>query len=303
MKNIHEIAFHPGSREELLPDFAADFHYIASRAEMDCYIGRSAPWHWHKAVEIFYMESGSLTYYTPGGAMYFPTGSGGMINSNVLHMTKAMSRTEENVPLLHLFDPSLIAGEQGSRIEQRYVTPVTTASQLEILPLFPENPAQKKILDQILHAFRLSDAAPGYEIRLREALSEIWLLLFEEARPLLEKKQGAGKSSESIKQMMVYVHEHYSEKISVAQIAEAAFLSERECFRLFRDCLHMTPAEYIKSYRLQKACQMLAGTSEPLTVVSQACGLGSSSYFGKVFREHAHCTPSEYRQKWQDFDR
>ena len=111
MKNIHEIAFHPGSREELLPDFAADFPYIASRAEMDCYIGRSAPWHWHKAVEIFYMESGSLTYYTPGGAMYFPTGSGGMINSNVLHMTKAMSRTEENVPLLHLFDPSLIAGE------------------------------------------------------------------------------------------------------------------------------------------------------------------------------------------------
>ena len=198
---------------------------------------------------------------------------------------------------------SLIAEAQGSRVEQRYVTPVTTAPQLEILPLFPENPAQKKLWTRSFTLSCFPTPSPDMKSGCGKPLSEIWLLLFEEARPLLEKKQGAGKSSECIKQMMVYVHEHYSEKISVAQIAEAAFLSEQECFRLFRDCLHMTPAEYIKSYRLQKACQMLAGTSEPLTVVSQACGLGSSSYFGKVFREHAHCTPSEYRQKWQDFDR
>lgn len=302
MKNIHEIAFHPGSREELFPDFAADFPYIASRAEMDRYIERSAPWHWHKAVEIFYMESGSLTYYTPGGAMYFPTGSGGMINSNVLHMTKAMSRTEENVPLLHLFDPSLIAGEQGSRIEQRYVTPVTTASQLEILPLFPENPAQKKILDQILHAFRLSDAVPGYEIQLREALSEIWLMLFELSRPLLENGRTHSKSNDKIKLMMIYIHEHFAEKLSIAELAASAFLSQRECFRVFRECLNMTPVEYLNTYRLQAACRMLARGTEPMTVISHACGLGSSSYFGKVFREYAHCTPSEYRKRWQDCD-
>ncbi|MCI8978129.1 MAG: AraC family transcriptional regulator, partial [Lachnospiraceae bacterium] len=32
-------------------------------------------------------------------------------------------------------------------------------------------------------------------------------------------------------------------------------------------------------------------------------GLGSSSYFGKVFREYAHCSPTEYRRKWQNSDR
>ena len=30
---------------------------------------------------------------------------------------------------------------------------------------------------------------------------------------------------------------------------------------------------------------------------------GSSSYFGKVFRKYAQCTPSEFRKKWQDCDR
>lgn len=65
MKNVYKLEFHSGSKEELLPDFESEFPYIASNAELDKYVGRSAPWHWHKAVELFYMESGTLEYYTP----------------------------------------------------------------------------------------------------------------------------------------------------------------------------------------------------------------------------------------------
>ena len=89
MKNIHSIEFYTGSKEELLPGFEKDFPYIASRAELDKYIGHYVPWHWHKTVELFYMESGSIEYDTPGGKLLFPAGSGGIVNSNVLHMTKS----------------------------------------------------------------------------------------------------------------------------------------------------------------------------------------------------------------------
>jgi AraC-like DNA-binding protein len=47
---------------------------------------------------------------------------------------------------------------------------------------------------------------------------------------------------------------------------------------------------------------MLSKGRESITSISHACGLGSSSYFGKVFREHVGCTPIEYRKKWQDSD-
>ena len=67
MKNIHSIEFCTGSKEELLPGFEKDFPYIASRAELDKYIGCYVPWHWHRTVELFYMESGSIEYDTPGG--------------------------------------------------------------------------------------------------------------------------------------------------------------------------------------------------------------------------------------------
>ncbi len=303
MKNIQSIEFYTGSKEELLPGFASDFPYIASRAELDKYTGRYVPWHWHKTVELFYMESGSLEYDTPGGKLLFPAGSGGMVNSNVLHMTKAVSQTEKNIQLLHIFDVSLLAGEQGSRIEQKYITPVTTAPQIELLPFFPGNAAEDKILKLILEAFCFSEEEAGYEIKLREALSEIWLLLFELSLPLQEKKGKPDKSNDKIKLMMIFIHEHYREKISIPELAAAAYLSERECFRVFHDCLHTTPAEYIRAYRLQAACRMLAGGQTSVTDIGHTCGLGSSSYFGKVFREYAHCTPSEYRKKWQDCDR
>lgn len=303
MKNIQSIEFYTGSKEELLPDFENDFPYIASRVDLDKYIGHYVPWHWHKTVELFYMESGSLEYSTPGGKLLFPAGSGGIVNSNVLHMTKAVSQTEKNIQLLHMFDVSLLAGEPGSRIEQKYITPVTTAPQLEIIPLFPGNAAEERILKHIVESFRFSSEQFGYEIKLREALSEIWLMLFEQSRPMREKAAEHNKSNDKIKLMMIYIHEHYQEKISIPELASAAYLSERECYRLFHDCLHMTPVDYIRTYRLQAACQMLAKGQEPVTVISHDCGLGSSSYFGKVFREYAHCSPTEYRKKWQNCDR
>ena len=300
MKNIHSIEFYAGSKEELLPDFKKDFPYIASRAELDKYIGRYVPWHWHKTVELFYMESGSIEYDTQGGKLLFSAGSGGLVNSNVLHMTKAISQREQNIQLLHIFDVSLLAGKQGSRIEQKYITPVITTPQIEVIPLFPGSAAEERILNLIATSFRLSSDEFGYEIKLRETLTEIWLMLFELSRPMREKKGEHNKSNDKIKLMMIYIHEHYGEKISIPELAAAACLNERECYRVFRDCLHMTPVEYMKAYRLQAACQMLAKGQEPVTVIGHACGLGSSSYFGKVFREYAHCSPTEYRRKYQN---
>ena len=283
MKNIHNIEFYNGTKEELLPGFEKDFPYIASRAELDKYIERYVPWHWHRTVELFYVESGSVEYDTPKGKILFPAGSGGMVNSNVLHMTKAISQREKNVQLLHIFDVSLLAGEQGSRIEQKYITPVITAVQIEIIPLFPGNREEERILKLLADSFRLSSDEFGYEIRLREALTQIWLMLFELSSSMREKKDGYSKSNDKIKLMMIYIHEHYKEKISIPELSAAAYLSERECYRVFRDCLRMTPVEYITSYRLQVACQMLAKSQETVTFISHECGLGSSSYFGKVF--------------------
>ena len=100
--------------------------------------------------------------------------------------------------------------------------------------------------------------------------------------------------------MMIYIHENYSQKISIAQISNADFISEREWFRVFHDYLNVAPVQYLKSYRIQKACFMLINTKETIANISYSCGFGSSSYFGKVFNEEIGCNPLEYRKTWQN---
>lgn len=102
--------------------------------------------------------------------------------------------------------------------------------------------------------------------------------------------------------MILFMTAHAAEKLSVADIAAAAFCSERECYRCFRSCLHTTPSEYLQNIRLQMASQLLTRTKLAITDIAQQCGLGSSSYFGAQFRHHFGCSPTVYREKWQDID-
>lgn len=301
MRITRRLEFQPGSKEEKLPYAVSEFPYVASRAELDDYRQPFVPWHWHSAIELFYMESGCLKYRTPNGTAVFSAGSAGMVNSNVLHMTEIQTHKERNIQLLHIFDPKLLAGNHGSVIEKKYIAPILTSSRLEIISLNPGEPEQASIIDSIRQAFSLPEDELGYEIRIREALSDIWLRLFRLCTPILQNRpQPADRTADKVKQMMIYIHEHYSEKISVPELAELAFLSERDCYRVFRNHLHMTPAAYIKSYRMQIACQLLADTQMQITEIGYACGLGNASYFGKLFREFTGYTPLQYRRKWQN---
>ena len=116
IKLLEEINIRDESKEELLPGMAVDFPYLATRADLNRYMALGAPWHWHKAVELFYVESGCVEYTTPHGKRAFPAGSGGFVNANVLHMTCVTDGNLPNVQLLHLFDPVFLAGGHGSRI-------------------------------------------------------------------------------------------------------------------------------------------------------------------------------------------
>ena len=301
MRIIHGLEFQTGSKEEKLPYDTPDFPYLASRAELNSFREPFVPWHWHNAIELFYMESGELNYYTPHKNVLFSAGSAGMVNANVLHKTQVQMHTEDSVQLLHIFDPRLLAGTHGSLIDQKYISPILTASQIELIALSPEEPAQAAAIELIRAAFSLSEDELGYEFRIREALSRIWIELFQMCAPLLqEKSQAKDAAADKVKGMMVYIHEHYAEKISVRELASSVFLSERECYRVFQNHLHMTPADYIRSYRIQIACQMLAESRAPITEVGVSCGMENSSYFGKVFREATGYTPRQYRRKWQD---
>ena len=303
MQNVRGIQIHEESNEELLPGFSQDFPYIATCAELDKYLEPATPWHWHRTVELFYMESGTLEYTTPNGTWIFPAGSGGFVNSNVLHTSRVIPSGQETVQLLHLFDPELLAGVPTSRMDAKYIRPLTSAKGIEMIPLFDTAAQQAALLEKIRRAFDLDEDSWGYEFALHHQLAEIWLALFDLVRGDLEANRRTDASDEKLKAMMGFIHAHYQEAISVEDIAKAAHISKRVCFRLFKENLHMTPLEFLNGYRLRKACQRLANTKDSVTQIAYSCGIGSSSYFGKLFRERYGCTPAAYRKSWHDYDK
>ena len=177
--------------------------------------------------------------------------------------------------------------------------PLLAGGRTELAAVPQENAA---LQEKIRESFALSEDTYGYEIRLRGLLADIWLDFAAMADGQPQGKSAQQRNDDKIKSMMIYIREHYAESVRVSDLARAAFISERECYRVFQEYLHTSPAEYLQEYRLQTACGMLERTTEPATLVAAACGLGSSSYFGKVFREKYGVTPQEYRHKWQDCD-
>ena len=54
--------------------------------------------------------------------------------------------------------------------------------------------------------------------------------------------------------------------------------------------------DYITKLRLNHAKNLLLSTNHSVKDITNACGYYSQSHFTKLFIEHMHCTPIEYRK-------
>ena len=145
-------------------------------------------------------------------------------------------------------------------------------------------------------SFQLSPETVGYELELRDLLSRIMAAC---CGMLTEEDMMAPQTAadEKLLGMVAFIEEHMQQKIAVKDIADAVYISERDCYRKFQSGLRETPLQYVQSVRLERACQLLTGTDFSVSEIAAQCGMGDSSYFGVVFLGHTGCTPGQYRKR------
>ncbi|MBQ7900545.1 MAG: helix-turn-helix domain-containing protein [Clostridia bacterium] len=94
---------------------------------------------------------------------------------------------------------------------------------------------------------------------------------------------------------ITYIHQNYSEAITVGALAEMENLSEPHYRACFRRSVGMSPMEYITDVRMRAAVQLLESTEKKLAEISQLCGYNDVYYFIRAFKRKTGVTPGKYR--------
>lgn len=253
-------------------------------------------WHWHQEFELIILAEGN-SVVTAGSEKYLvKEGDGLFINSEVLH-AGFLADTPHCRYHSFVFHPALIGGGFDSVFWNRYLHPLMDNKSLEGFYISKDVPWQKEILEAVEHAWQCFAAeAPGYEFTVREALSK---LIFSVCTNISSQKNSpspkALRDGERMKLMMQYISEHYSEEITIGNLAECAMISESECLRCFHNTIHTTPIQYVKQFRIHKAASLLSSTDLKIVDIGSKCGFQEMSYFAKSFKKVYGCTPTQYR--------
>lgn len=284
--------------EERVPNAGTAFPLAAHYVDLSGWPSRAVPWHWHRELEFLLLLQGKLEVASAHRKYVLSEGEGCFINRSGLHrMEQAAGRASIYIDLL--FAADFLGGAPDSVFERKYLAPILASRELELMPFQLHNTVHRQILAHIRTAYEAVDTeAEGYEIIARNELSLAWLLMMRDLPESDRNRQIPDDPAEQrVKRMMLYIQEHFSDKLSLDEIALSANISTRECLRDFRQCLHTTPFRYLIDYRLNSAAGRLRSTRQPVTEIAADCGFSTGSYFTKLFREKFQMTPTEYRKK------
>lgn len=84
---------------------------------------------------------------------------------------------------------------------------------------------------------------------------------------------------------------------NVKKLSADLNISTTHLYRKLKTLTGLSPVEFIRMFKLQKACELLSNSNLSIKEIGYSLGFNNLSYFVKCFREQFAVTPSAYRQK------
>ena len=102
----------------------------------------------------------------------------------------------------------------------------------------------------------------------------------------------------SVVDVKEYLEQHYSERITLDDLASRFYINKYYLTRVFKEQYGMSITSYLTSLRITHAKQLLRFTDKTVEEIGLECGLGALHYFSRVFKEVEGVAPSTYRAQW-----
>mgnify|MGYP002519768231 CR=1 FL=1 len=99
-----------------------------------------------------------------------------------------------------------------------------------------------------------------------------------------------------IKEVLMYVHTHYSEKLTVENASSLINYSPNYFSKLFHELTGTSFIQYVINYRLDIASEKLINTKLTITEIAEETGFSNLPYFTRSFTAKYGSTPNAYRK-------
>ena len=257
----------------------------------------NVPWHWHDEFEFIIMTTGTANIHIENKTISLSQGNALFINSGILHSIE-QSQTADCTCHSIVFHARLIGGSVDSIFWQELITPVLSNKSFWYMQFDSSALWQEDVVKYMETAWQaIAKENDDFENDARYYISKAFRLMSSNRKvtgiPVSKQEL---LCAERTKVMIQYIQKHYSEEISLENIADSAAISKSICLRCFRQHIGTTPVRYLLQYRIEKASEQLMETSEKINVIAMNCGFSDFSYFSKCFREIKGLSPLEYRK-------
>lgn len=125
------------------------------------------------------------------------------------------------------------------------------------------------------------------------------LLMVERALYLHNQQdrcQNEQKNEALVRSITEYLDQHYTEPLSLEQIAVQMHISSSYLSHLFKRETGLSPIQYVIHRRIGEAQSLLMETDLPIHVIEEQLGFGSSCHLTTMFKKYVGIAPREYRK-------
>jgi len=206
---------------------------------------------------------------------------------------------EEQQESAMVFDIQMLYFEYYDEIQARIMKPLIEKKLMFPKFIFP----QDNIWEQVVQVYEktISEAeikSVGSHIKVKAYLLELIAILYENDYMLsLDKiEEPITYNMENIRKVIVFIQDHYKNRITVSEIAGLLGMNEQYFCRYFKKSTGKTLTEYINVVRVEKAAEMLIKTKAKIIDIATECGYGNIGYFNRQFKTSKNMTPKVFRQ-------
>ena len=119
--------------------------------------------------------------------------------------------------------------------------------------------------------------------------------LIRDKSPLEEERK-----SELLKNCILFMEEHYRERLYIHDLSSLCQLNEQYFTRFFGNHVGIPPLEYLNRYRVKMATELMVHTEEKIIDIAKNTGFHNQGNFIKTFKAIMGETPNQYRKRMQE---